>query len=78
MQETDDSLHGELADGRPISAPLAWYPQLVHARAEERAHFRLIGDGEGIHWPDFDEDISVEGIVENAAGHASRAACGVE
>ena len=60
---TDDSLDVELADGRSISVPLAWYPRLLHATAAERAHFRFIGGGEGIHWPDLDEDISVEGIV---------------
>ena len=62
-QVTDDSLDVELADGRSISVPLAWYPRLLHATTNERAHFRFIGGGEGIHWPDLDEDISVEGIV---------------
>ena len=60
---TDDSLALELADGRSISAPLAWYPRLFHGTAAERAHFRLIASGEGVHWPDLDEDISVEGIL---------------
>ena len=60
---TNDSLGVELADGRSISVPLAWYPRLIHATSDERAHFRFIGGGEGIHWPDLDEDISVEGIV---------------
>lgn len=58
-----DSLTVDLADGRSISVPLAWYPRLVHGTPEERANFRFIGVGEGIHWPDLDEDISVEGIV---------------
>lgn len=58
-----DSLSVELADGRSISGPLAWYPRLFHGTSAERGHFRLIGGGEGIHWPDLDEDISVEGIV---------------
>jgi hypothetical protein len=60
---TDDSLVVELADGRSISTPLAWYPRLFHGTAEERGHFRLIAGGEGIHWPDLDEDISIEGVV---------------
>lgn len=60
---TDDSLVVDLADGRSISTPLAWYPRLFHGTREERKHFRFIGQGEGIHWPDLDEDISVEGIV---------------
>ena len=63
VQVSDDSLSVELADGRSIAVPLAWYPRLVHATAEERRHFRFIGAGEGIHWPALDEDISVEGIV---------------
>ena len=65
---TDDSLVVDLMDGRSVSVPLAWYPRLVHATAEERAKWRLIGRGEGIHWDDLDEDISVEGLL---AGRAS-------
>ncbi len=60
---TDDSLTVDLADGRTLSVPLAWYPRLVHGTPEERNHWRLIGDGEGIHWPDLDEDLSVEGLL---------------
>ncbi len=58
-----DTLTVKLADGRTVSAPLAWYPRLFHARTRERNHWRLIGNGEGIHWPDLDEDISVENIL---------------
>ena len=53
----------ELADGRTIAAPLAWYPRLAHATAEERASWRLIGGGQGIHWPSLDEDISVANLL---------------
>ncbi len=53
----------DLADGRTISVPLDWYPRLLHAAEAERANWRLIGNGEGIHWPDLDEDISVEGLI---------------
>ena len=60
---TDDTLTAELADGRTISVPLAWYPRLVHATQQERDNWRLIGGGRGIHWPDLDEDLSVEGLV---------------
>ncbi len=60
---TDDSLTVDLSDGRTIAAPLAWYPRLVHGTPQERNHWRLIGDGEGIHWPDLDEDLSVEGLL---------------
>ena len=60
---TADTLTVELLDGRTVSAPLAWYPRLVHGTRAERAHSRLIGDGHGIHWPDLDEDIDVEQLV---------------
>jgi hypothetical protein len=60
---TDDSLTVDLNDGRTISAPLAWYPRLLHGSPAERRNWRFIGDGEGIHWPDLDEDISIENIV---------------
>ena len=60
---TDDALTVDLADGRTISVPLVWYPRLLHATAEERSHWRFIGDNVGMHWPDLDEDISVENIV---------------
>ena len=60
---TEESLIVDLADGRTISAPLAWYPRLWHATPSERNHWRMIGKGEGIHWPDLDEDISVENLV---------------
>jgi hypothetical protein len=60
---TEDTVVVELADGRTISAPIAWYPRLLHGSPEERNNWRLIGKGEGIHWPDLDEDISVENIV---------------
>ncbi|MFT5365876.1 MAG: hypothetical protein ACI8V2_000818 [Candidatus Latescibacterota bacterium] len=60
---TDDTLMVDFTDGRSISAPLAWYPRLLHGLPDERNNWRLIGDGEGIHWPDLDEDLSVEGIL---------------
>ena len=60
---TEDTLQVELSDGRTISVPLAWYPRLVHAGKEERDRWELIGEGQGIHWPDLDEDISVEGLI---------------
>jgi hypothetical protein len=65
---TDDLLVVELVDGRTVSVPLAWYPRLFHGSTAERSDFRLIGRGEGIHWPELDEDISVAGIL---AGHPS-------
>ena len=60
---TEDALTVDLSDGRTVSAPLAWYPRLLHATDAERSNWRLIADGEGIHWPDLDEDLSVESIV---------------
>jgi hypothetical protein len=68
MSITEDALSVELSDGRSISAPLAWYPRLFHATPEERGNWRIIGRGEGIHWPDLDEDISVENLL---TGHPS-------
>jgi len=52
-----------LDDGRALSVPLTWYPRLLHGTAAERETYELIGDGEGIHWPALDEDISVEGLL---------------
>jgi len=60
---TEDMLSAELSDGRAISVPLIWFPRLVHATPAERANWRLIGRGQGIHWEDLDEDISVEGLL---------------
>jgi hypothetical protein len=59
----DEALTVELADGRTLSVPLVWFPRLANGTAEERSHWRFIGQGEGIHWPDLDEDISVAGLL---------------
>jgi hypothetical protein len=66
---TDDTLVVDLVDGRTVSVPLSWYPRLTHGTPAERSKWRLIGRGEGIHWPDLDEDISVAGLL---AGRPSR------
>jgi hypothetical protein len=58
-----DTLAVDLSDGRTISVPLAWYPRLLHGSPEERLNWRFIGDREGIHWHDLDEDISVENLL---------------
>jgi hypothetical protein len=60
---THDTLTIDLNDGRTISAPLAWYPRLLHSTAAERKKWRMIGSGQGVHWEDIDEDISVEGLL---------------
>src|SRR3712207_433421 len=59
----EDTLSVDLSDGRTISVPLAWFPRLLHGTSEERRNWRFIGGGEGIHWPDLDEDISVENLL---------------
>jgi hypothetical protein len=59
----DDKFIIELADGRSLSVPLAWYPRLLAATHDERVHWHLLGDGFGIEWPDLDEHISVEGLL---------------
>jgi hypothetical protein len=64
---TEDELNVLLVDGRKISVPLVWFPRLLHATAEERQNFELLGDGEGIHWPEIDEDLSVAGLLRAGA-----------
>jgi hypothetical protein len=61
-----------LEDGREIAAPLAWFPRLRDASAPQQQNWRLIGRGEGIHWPDIDEDISIEGLLAGRAPKPSR------
>ena len=63
VRATDDTLTFELSDGRTISVPTAWYPRLAHGTAKERSVWRLIGGGHGIHWPELDEDISVDNLL---------------
>ncbi len=60
---TESALTVDFRDGRTVSVPLAWYPRLLHGTLKERNTWRLIGEGEGIHWPDLDEDISVESLL---------------
>ncbi len=60
---TDDTITAELFDGRIISVPLAWSWRLSEATPRQRAKYRIIGDGHGVHWPDIDEDISAEGML---------------
>jgi hypothetical protein len=63
---TDDELIVSLLDGRTISIPILWFPKLAQATPEQRAHFQILGHGEGIHWPDIDEDLSVKGLLRGA------------
>ncbi len=60
---SDDKLNLLLEDGREIAVPLEWFPSLLKASEVQRKNWRLIGDGEGIHWQDIDEDILVEGLL---------------
>jgi hypothetical protein len=60
---TDDALTVDLTDGRTIIVPLGWYPRLWHGTAEQRNHFEIFGDGQYIHWPDLDEDLTVVGLL---------------
>ncbi len=56
----------DLADGRTIAVPIAWYPRLLEATPKQRAHWEVAGAGFGIHWPDIDEDLSTEGLLRGA------------
>ena len=60
---SNDALVADLADYRTITVPLAWFPRLAHGTPTERANWRLVARGEGIHWPDLDEDISVDSLL---------------
>jgi len=71
---TDDTITAHLVDGRVISVPLAWSWRLSDATPAQRANWRLIGDGHGVHWPDIDEDISAEGMLNGVP--AARPAAG--
>ncbi|MBI2970620.1 MAG: DUF2442 domain-containing protein [Gammaproteobacteria bacterium] len=70
---TEAALSVELSDGRTITVPLSWYPRLDHATPAERAKWELIGSGHGIHWPEIDEDISVQGLISGKASNESQA-----
>ena len=72
MRVSHDALTVDLSDGRTVSAPLAWYPRLLHCTTAERNDHQLIGGGLGIHWPQLDEDISVEGILAGQRSHETK------
>ncbi len=63
VEVTDDTITTYLTDGRTISVPLVWSWRLAEATPEQQANFEIIGNGEGIHWPDIDEDLSAEGML---------------
>ncbi|MBI4528490.1 MAG: DUF2442 domain-containing protein [Deltaproteobacteria bacterium] len=72
VKVTSDAIIAYLVDGRVLSVPLAWFWRLSEATARQRARFRLIGDGQGVHWPDIDEDISIEGMLRGVPAHRLR------
>lgn len=69
IQITEDTITAQLFDGRTISVPLAWSWRLSEATPKQREHYELIGDGQGVHWPDIDEDISAEGMLYGIPAH---------
>ena len=73
LRFTDDRLVVDLEDGREVSVPLEWFPRLRDASPTERAHYRLMGGGGGIHWPELDEDLSVRGLLIPAADRVGAA-----
>jgi hypothetical protein len=62
----DEALYVRLSDGREMTVPLAWFPGLAEADRATRKHWRCVGGGVGMHWPDLDEDLSIRGLL---AGH---------
>jgi Protein of unknown function (DUF2442) len=68
---SEDTLSVDLDDGRTISVPTGWFPRLLYGTPTERGNWRLIGRGVGIHWPDLDEDVSVEGLLKGKASGES-------
>ena len=72
VEISEDALAANLADGRTITVPLAWFPRLLHATPSQRANWKLSGGGFGIHWPDLDDDLSSEGLLRGAPAATSR------
>ena len=70
---TDDTLSVDLEDGRTMAVPIGWFPRLAYGTLEERANFQISGAGYGIHWPDLDEDIGVEGLLLGKRSKESQA-----
>jgi len=68
---TENEMIAYLVDGRTVSVPLAWSWRLSEATEDQRGHFEVLGDGQGVHWPDIDEDISVEGMLSGIPARRS-------
>ncbi|HYN80658.1 MAG TPA: DUF2442 domain-containing protein [Gemmatimonadaceae bacterium] len=73
LEVSADSITAHLADGRAISVPLTWSWRLSEATPAQRCNYEIIGDGQGIHWPDLDEDISVRGMLDGVPARRPRA-----
>lgn len=76
VRVTDDTLSLDLEDGRTIAVPIGWYPRLAHGTPEERSNWQISGAGYGLHWPDLDEDIGVEGLLLGLKSGESQASLG--
>jgi hypothetical protein len=72
VEITDEAITAHLADGRTISVPLAWSWRLSEATPEERSRWEVIGDGEGVRWPEIDEDLSAEGMLQGIPARRPR------
>jgi hypothetical protein len=70
---TDETITAHLVDGRVISVPLAWSWRLSDATQAQRANWQLIGDGRGVHWPEVDEDLSADGLLNGVPARRPRA-----
>ena len=66
VRVSEDTISVDLFDGRTITVPLVWYPRLLHATPEQRANWHIAGAGYGIHWPDLDEDLTAQGLLQGA------------
>ena len=73
VEVSEDELTVILADGRRVAVPLVWFPRLLNASAEQRSKFEILGGGIGIHWPEIDEDLSVEGLLRGVRSPESSA-----
>ena len=72
VEVTEEALVVELHDGRTVSVPLPWFPRLLNGSEKERLNWRLIGQGEGIHWPDLDEDVATEDLLAGRGSSESQ------
>ncbi len=72
VKVSKDTLTVDIDDGRTISVPLSWFPRLLYGSPHERNNWRFIGRGEGIHWPDLDEDLGIAGLLEGIPSNESQ------